>query len=173
MGPYHCAPGTTILLLKLHPKFNPVRFTYNICFLTGYANEVGEAFRSMIPKSLVLSSYAVASLYAVSDASDKAYKSFKVWQHSSSTPERVSQFQQGIESNLPHLEQMVSCILPNSMQILKIGYNRGMLGQCIGRVMPALLFEMLSTNFALVAKHCHSNQKMSVVGLELMLLFCW
>jgi len=31
----------------------------------------------MIPRSLVASSYAVASFYAVSDASNKAYKSFK------------------------------------------------------------------------------------------------
>ncbi|XP_065054777.1 mitochondrial fission process protein 1-like [Rhopilema esculentum] len=45
--------------------------------LLGYANEVGEAFRSLVPKSLVVASYGVASLYAVSDASDKAYKSYQ------------------------------------------------------------------------------------------------
>jgi mitochondrial fission process protein 1 len=39
----------------------------------GYTNEVGESFRYQFPK-LVKPSYAIASLYVLSDAIDKAYK---------------------------------------------------------------------------------------------------
>ena len=31
----------------------------------GYANEVGEAFRPIIPRSLVFATYAIASIYAL------------------------------------------------------------------------------------------------------------
>ena len=48
----------------------PVRFL-------GYANEVGEAFRSMVNKSVVHGSYAVAFGYVFMDVIDKAMKTFK------------------------------------------------------------------------------------------------
>ncbi|XP_074150182.1 mitochondrial fission process protein 1 [Sminthopsis crassicaudata] len=40
----------------------------------GYANEVGEAFRAIVPTSLVWLSYGVASSYVVADAVDKGKK---------------------------------------------------------------------------------------------------
>jgi mitochondrial fission process protein 1 len=43
---------------------------------SGYANEVGEAFRPLYPK-FVRPSYAVASLYVLGDTADKFYKSQK------------------------------------------------------------------------------------------------
>lgn len=41
---------------------------------TGYANEVGEAFRALVPVSLVWGSYAVATAYVTADAVDKGKK---------------------------------------------------------------------------------------------------
>lgn len=41
---------------------------------TGYANEVGEAFRALVPVSLVWGSYAVATMYVTADAVDKGKK---------------------------------------------------------------------------------------------------
>ncbi|XP_044514810.1 mitochondrial fission process protein 1 isoform X2 [Gracilinanus agilis] len=40
----------------------------------GYANEVGEAFRAMVPPSVVWLSYGVATSYVVADAVDKGKK---------------------------------------------------------------------------------------------------
>ncbi|XP_034061391.1 mitochondrial fission process protein 1 [Gymnodraco acuticeps] len=40
----------------------------------GYANEVGEAFRALVPKSFVWGSYAVATVYVTADAVDKGKK---------------------------------------------------------------------------------------------------
>ncbi|XP_074062442.1 mitochondrial fission process protein 1 [Macrotis lagotis] len=40
----------------------------------GYANEVGEAFRAIVPTSMVWLSYGVASSYVVADAVDKGKK---------------------------------------------------------------------------------------------------
>ncbi|XP_019733227.1 mitochondrial fission process protein 1 [Hippocampus comes] len=40
----------------------------------GYANEVGEAFRPLVPVSLVWGSYAVATAYVTADAVDKGKK---------------------------------------------------------------------------------------------------
>ncbi|XP_005106290.1 mitochondrial fission process protein 1 [Aplysia californica] len=40
----------------------------------GYANEVGEAFRVLVPVSLVRLSYVVASTYVAADSVDKGYK---------------------------------------------------------------------------------------------------
>eukprot|EP00126_Sphaerothecum_destruens_P005752 Sdes_comp19020_c0_seq2m9570 len=42
----------------------------------GYANEVGESFKHMIPKSVYLASYAVSSSYVLGDAFHKGYLSF-------------------------------------------------------------------------------------------------
>ncbi|XP_078489610.1 mitochondrial fission process protein 1 isoform X2 [Ciona intestinalis] len=52
----------------------------------GYANEVGEAFRSMVPRSVVYASYAVASVYVLADASSKGLNSLTV----TNTAERKS-----------------------------------------------------------------------------------
>ncbi|XP_033845698.1 mitochondrial fission process protein 1 [Periophthalmus magnuspinnatus] len=43
----------------------------------GYANEVGEAFRALVPVSLVWGSYAVATTYVTADAVDKGKKAAK------------------------------------------------------------------------------------------------
>ncbi|CAG9815148.1 unnamed protein product [Phaedon cochleariae] len=43
----------------------------------GYANEVGEAFRSMIGNRWVKFSYGVATLYVLADTTDKSIKSYE------------------------------------------------------------------------------------------------
>ncbi|KAF7994966.1 hypothetical protein HCN44_004438 [Aphidius gifuensis] len=43
----------------------------------GYTNEVGEAFRSLIPKSLVWTSYVIASGYVISDTIHKGQKEYQ------------------------------------------------------------------------------------------------
>ncbi|GFO09843.1 mitochondrial fission process protein 1 [Plakobranchus ocellatus] len=43
----------------------------------GYANEVGEAFRVLVPVSVVHFSYLVATGYVVADSLDKGYKVWK------------------------------------------------------------------------------------------------
>lgn len=45
---------------------------------TGYANEVGEAFRALVPVSAVWGSYAVATAYVTADAVDKGKKAAEV-----------------------------------------------------------------------------------------------
>ncbi|KAL2100418.1 hypothetical protein ACEWY4_004812 [Coilia grayii] len=40
----------------------------------GYANEVGEAFRALVPVSAVWASYVVATAYVTADAADKGKK---------------------------------------------------------------------------------------------------
>ncbi|KAI6231812.1 Mitochondrial 18 kDa protein [Aphelenchoides besseyi] len=48
----------------------PIRFL-------GYANEVGEAFRALIPLSVVRSTYVVAVGYCLADAMDKSHSAYK------------------------------------------------------------------------------------------------
>jgi len=50
-------------------KDSPMRYL-------GYTNELGEAFRAFIPKSVVLATYAIATAYAMGDAVDKGYKAY-------------------------------------------------------------------------------------------------
>lgn len=42
----------------------------------GYANEVGEAFRPLVSKYLVLGTYGVAISYALADCADKTQKEY-------------------------------------------------------------------------------------------------
>ncbi|KAE9547949.1 hypothetical protein FO519_008838 [Halicephalobus sp. NKZ332] len=49
---------------------SPIRFL-------GYANEVGEAFRAIVPVSLVRLSYVIASGYVCADTFDKSHKASK------------------------------------------------------------------------------------------------
>lgn len=44
----------------------------------GYANEVGEAFRSLVPKAVVWLSYGASSSYVLADAIDKGKKAGEV-----------------------------------------------------------------------------------------------
>ncbi|KAM5194516.1 mitochondrial fission process protein 1 [Mantella aurantiaca] len=44
----------------------------------GYANEVGESFRALVPKALVWASYGVATAYVTADAADKGLKAAEV-----------------------------------------------------------------------------------------------
>ncbi|VDM46000.1 unnamed protein product [Toxocara canis] len=46
--------------------------------LLGYANEVGEAFRALVPVNLVRFSYVVAFGYVCADTADKSRKSFRL-----------------------------------------------------------------------------------------------
>ena len=49
--------------------------TLSCCLVpTGYANEVGEAFRALVPVSAVWATYAVATVYVSADAVDKGKK---------------------------------------------------------------------------------------------------
>lgn len=47
-------------------------------FPPGYANEVGEAFRSLVPTAVVWLSYGVSSSYVLADAIDKGKKAGEV-----------------------------------------------------------------------------------------------
>eukprot|EP00457_Paulinella_chromatophora_P011771 gb/GEZN01011931.1/.p1 GENE.gb/GEZN01011931.1/~~gb/GEZN01011931.1/.p1 ORF type:complete len:207 (-),score=19.82 gb/GEZN01011931.1/:499-1083(-) len=47
----------------------------------GYANELGEAFRPLVPRSLVLSTYGVASLYVLADTRHKTLKAHEEHDH--------------------------------------------------------------------------------------------
>lgn len=49
-----------------------------IFFFLGYTNEVGEAFRSTVPKSVVWLSYIIASGYVIADTLHKGRKEFEV-----------------------------------------------------------------------------------------------
>lgn len=49
-----------------------------VCPSAGYANEVGEAFRALVPVSFVWGSYAVATAYVTADAVDKGKKAAAV-----------------------------------------------------------------------------------------------
>lgn len=44
----------------------------------GYANEVGESFRPVVPKVFVHSSYAVAVIYVLAECADKSRKIYNV-----------------------------------------------------------------------------------------------
>lgn len=46
--------------------------------VAGYANEVGESFRAIVPVSLVWTSYGVATAYVTADAIDKGKKALAV-----------------------------------------------------------------------------------------------
>ena len=62
-------------------KFICYKAMYPILFsiiVSGYTNEIGEAFRQFISRGAVRLTYAVASFYCLSDASSKAYNVKKV-----------------------------------------------------------------------------------------------
>jgi hypothetical protein len=64
--------------LKMHDKDNTYDlYKHSPLRYLGYANELGEAFRSFLPKSVVVASYVVASGYALGDAVDKGYTAYK------------------------------------------------------------------------------------------------
>ena len=50
---------------------------HNICTL-GYANEVGEAFRALVPVTAVRISYVIACGYVSADAASKGKQAAKV-----------------------------------------------------------------------------------------------
>lgn len=49
--------------------------------LAGYANEIGEAFKSHISRGAYFGSYLVASSYALGDASSKSLEMYQVIVH--------------------------------------------------------------------------------------------
>ncbi|XP_077996336.1 mitochondrial fission process protein 1-like [Glandiceps talaboti] len=56
----------------------------------GYANEVGESFRSLVPVSVVRFSYLVASGYVAADSVDKGWKANKIqWKDDSIKTKKV------------------------------------------------------------------------------------
>lgn len=61
-----------ICILSLHQLIS------DDIYYTGYANEVGEAFRSLVSKSLVWSSYIIASGYVLADTTHKGTKVYHV-----------------------------------------------------------------------------------------------
>ncbi|XP_030075018.1 mitochondrial fission process protein 1 [Microcaecilia unicolor] len=56
----------------------------------GYANEVGESFRALIPVSLVWASYGVATAYVTADAIDKGMKAAVTHTQDSERKKRVT-----------------------------------------------------------------------------------
>ena len=53
--------------------------THGSVLLAGYANEVGEAFRSQVHVNWVRATYGVASLYICADAADKGKQADQVF----------------------------------------------------------------------------------------------
>lgn len=49
-----------------------------VCNPIGYANEVGESFRALVPVSLVWATYGVSTAYVTADAVDKGKKAAMV-----------------------------------------------------------------------------------------------
>merc|ERR1712137_1375259 len=47
----------------------------------GYTNELGEAFRPLLPRPLVTATYGVVFLYAVADTVDKSKRAYDVSNH--------------------------------------------------------------------------------------------
>nr|XP_032655861.1 mitochondrial fission process protein 1 isoform X2 [Chelonoidis abingdonii] len=56
----------------------------------GYANEVGESFRAIVPISLVWASYGVATTYVMADAIDKGKKAAVAQEHDVGKPTQVA-----------------------------------------------------------------------------------
>jgi hypothetical protein len=54
-------------------KHKPDLFRETPLRFAGYANEVGEAFRPLIPRWMVAATYGVALVYAASDVADKVH----------------------------------------------------------------------------------------------------
>lgn len=46
--------------------------------IIGYANEIGEAFRPLVHRSVVMGSYGISSAYVLADTWDKALKAYNV-----------------------------------------------------------------------------------------------
>ncbi|XP_074869327.1 mitochondrial fission process protein 1 isoform X2 [Carettochelys insculpta] len=56
----------------------------------GYANEVGESFRALVPVSLVWASYGVATTYVTADAIDKGKKAAAAHAHAAGRTTQVA-----------------------------------------------------------------------------------
>lgn len=54
-----------------------IDFSFILLFI-GYANEVGESFRPLIPKKIVNLSYGIAISYVIADCTDKTIKTYRV-----------------------------------------------------------------------------------------------
>lgn len=67
-----------MIILHVFDKYWTNLNQYVLKCISGYANEVGEAFRPLIPKYLVNASYAVSISYALADCADKTYKEYTV-----------------------------------------------------------------------------------------------
>lgn len=61
---------------EIAPRHDP--FKNSAWRFLGYANEVGEALRPLVPIQLVWATYAVAIGYAAGDTYDKATYEYKV-----------------------------------------------------------------------------------------------
>jgi hypothetical protein len=66
------------LLAHLYVTLCSLISSFALLFLSGYANEVGESFRSLISVHLVNFSYAVAFGYCLADTIDKTIARKKV-----------------------------------------------------------------------------------------------
>lgn len=62
---------------EIEPPPEPDLFRDTPVRLLGYANEVGEAFRPILPR-FVGPSYAIATLYMVADTADKGWRAWEV-----------------------------------------------------------------------------------------------
>ena len=61
---------------SVEPRHDP--FKDSLWRFLGYANEVGEALRPLVPVSFVWATYAVAIGYAAGDTYDKATHEYQV-----------------------------------------------------------------------------------------------
>lgn len=56
----------------------PMKVVEYTCFVSGYANELGESFKAFLPKSAYIGSYVISSGYVMADAYDKGLREHKV-----------------------------------------------------------------------------------------------
>uniref|UniRef100_A0A5F8G208 Mitochondrial fission process protein 1 n=1 Tax=Monodelphis domestica TaxID=13616 RepID=A0A5F8G208_MONDO len=78
------------VFLPLSLSLLPISAHFCPSSLPGYANEVGEAFRAMVPTSVVWLSYGVATSYVVADAVDKGKKASAAWTSESGRTTKVA-----------------------------------------------------------------------------------
>ncbi|KAG6923002.1 mitochondrial fission process 1 [Chelydra serpentina] len=74
----------------MEPPAEPDRYRDTWVRYLGYANEVGESFRAIVPITLVWASYGVATTYVTADAIDKGKKAAVAHEHSAGKTTRVA-----------------------------------------------------------------------------------
>mmetsp|Transcript_22041 Transcript_22041/g.39083 ORF Transcript_22041/g.39083 Transcript_22041/m.39083 type:complete len:169 (+) Transcript_22041:31-537(+) len=76
----------------------------------GYANELGEAFRPLVPAALVWGSYGVSSIYVLADTYDKVGKTQQKFSSYPPRRQQAEMFQAGVDTCL--WQAFASVIIP-------------------------------------------------------------